>query len=179
MRQITHKDAVKGKIISLLRSTKRAGIENVISWLQESDYFIAPASKKHNNFPGGLAEHSLNVYQVASDLMKIKAMSGQIDFGPSSVIISALLHDVCKVNLGPSEKLGGYHGQKSLDTLLDLGLQLTEPERLAIRYHMGPGFEFQVSGIQGASKAFESYKVSPLIGIIQYSDSNATVFLEK
>ena len=54
---------MKTKIIDLLRSTNREGIENVITWLSdESDFFEAPASTAfHGNYSGGLAEHSLNV----------------------------------------------------------------------------------------------------------------------
>ena len=35
---------MKQQFIQLLRSTNRQGIENVINWLEESDFFTAPAS---------------------------------------------------------------------------------------------------------------------------------------
>ena len=47
---------------TLLRSTKREGIEDLIDWLDKSDFKFAPASTKyHNAKRGGLLEHSLNV----------------------------------------------------------------------------------------------------------------------
>ena len=63
---------MKAKIIELLKATERERIDKVIDYLEnKSDYFIAPASTAfHGNYAGGLAEHSLNVYNVA---MKVKA----------------------------------------------------------------------------------------------------------
>ena len=63
---------MKNRIIELLKSTDRERIDKVIDYLElKSDYFIAPASTAfHGNYPGGLAEHSLNVYNVA---IRVKA----------------------------------------------------------------------------------------------------------
>lgn len=56
---------VKERIINLLNSTERKGIDRVIKYMDETDFFVAPASTKyHGNYDGGLAEHSLNVYQL-------------------------------------------------------------------------------------------------------------------
>jgi len=53
----------KERFIELLRSTKREGIEDLISWLEGTDFYKAPASTRfHGNYAGGLLEHSLNVY---------------------------------------------------------------------------------------------------------------------
>ena len=47
----------------LLLSTKRPGIKQLIDWLDNSDFKVAPASSKyHSCYQGGLLEHSLNVY---------------------------------------------------------------------------------------------------------------------
>ena len=46
---------MKQQFIQLLRSTNRQGIENVINWLEESDFFTAPASTMfHGNYAGGM-----------------------------------------------------------------------------------------------------------------------------
>ena len=50
---------MKDKIINELKKIKRNGIDNLIEWLEKSDFFIAPASTRfHSNKKGGLAEHS-------------------------------------------------------------------------------------------------------------------------
>ena len=41
----------------------RDGLEDLLSWLQKSDFFTAPASTKyHGAYEGGLCEHSMDVY---------------------------------------------------------------------------------------------------------------------
>lgn len=48
-----------------LLTVNREGINKVIEWLQTKDFYTAPASAKHHgNYPGGLVEHSMNVYRV-------------------------------------------------------------------------------------------------------------------
>ena len=48
----------KQEIISLLRSTQREGIENVIKYLFKSNFFIIDSSRdRHHNWHGGLAQH--------------------------------------------------------------------------------------------------------------------------
>ncbi len=81
---------------SLLRSTNRDGIETLISWLDESDFKIAPASTQyHNCFKGGLLAHSLQVYYCMEDF---KHFIDFFEIPEDSVIIVSLLHDIYKVN---------------------------------------------------------------------------------
>ena len=55
----------KEKYLDLLRSTEREGIEDLIEWLETTDFFEAPASTKgHGSFIGGLLLHSINVYTL-------------------------------------------------------------------------------------------------------------------
>ena len=100
---------MKNRIIELLRATERDRVDRVIDYLvNKSDYFTAPASTAfHGNYSGGLAEHSLNVYNVA---MRVKA--AMVDMKPEladripdeSIAIVALLHDLCKTNVYKVER---------------------------------------------------------------------------
>jgi hypothetical protein len=144
----------KEQIISLLKSTNRPGIEKVIEYLNNSDFFKAPASTKyHNSFEGGLAEHSFNVYAVLKD--KVSSLFPE-RLSKDTVILTALLHDLCKINfyvkgfrnvkengvwvqkevweVKDQEPMG--HGEKSL-WLLSKMIELTDQEAYMIRYHMG------------------------------------------
>ena len=57
----------KERIIDLLKSTNRPGIDKVIEYISTTDFFTAPASTKfHSSFEGGLAKHSLWVYLLLS-----------------------------------------------------------------------------------------------------------------
>ena len=47
---------MKEKFLELLRTVKRDGIEDLINFLEKSDFFKAPASTRfHGNYEGGLA----------------------------------------------------------------------------------------------------------------------------
>lgn len=84
-------NANKAEIIALLRSTKRKGIENVINYLENESYFFTAkgsAGDSHHAWRGGLAQHSLGVYR------KAKALGASLP--ADSLIIAALLHDICK-----------------------------------------------------------------------------------
>lgn len=83
------------EIRNLLRSTNRPGIENLINFLQKNAFFVAPASINHHlNYTGGLAEHSLNVYKQFKRLRN----EYKLDIPEENMIISGILHDVCKID---------------------------------------------------------------------------------
>ena len=85
-------DTVRNEIVSLLNKVNRDGIERLIEFLDKTDFYTAPASTRfHNNFEGGLAEHSLNVYKELKNLT-------QGEWSEETLIIVGILHDICKVN---------------------------------------------------------------------------------
>lgn len=107
----------KEKFIELLRSTDREGIESLITFLENSDFFTAPASTVfHNSFDGGLCEHCLNVYNNMLALKKQYADKRMNDMQLDSIIIVALLHDLSKTNFYEksiqNKKLYGPNGSK-------------------------------------------------------------------
>ena len=92
--------AMKEEFISLIESIDRKGMdkEALISKLNSSDFFNAPASTRyHNSVRGGLLDHSLNVYYNLKSLVERKGLSGQI--GADSIKIVGLLSDISKMNL--------------------------------------------------------------------------------
>ena len=106
---------------NLLLSTKRGGIENLIEFIRKSDFYKAPASTRfHSCHEGGLLEHTLNVYKclknkenntIWKDIFK--------DIPEESLIISALLHDLCKTHFyvvdyrNKKNNNGGICGRKT------------------------------------------------------------------
>lgn len=146
-------EIIKTNILGKLLLTLRQGIGTVIEYLKGSDFFTAPASTKfHGNTEGGLAKHSWEVYQR---LAKMKADDKRIGIPDESIVLCALLHDVCKIDLYKANILKSGkvstkipykaydlfpmgHGEKSVAILLDLGLRLSQNEQLMIRWHMGP-----------------------------------------
>lgn len=103
---------------SLLRSTKRDGIESLIAFIRKSDFYTAPASiRYHSCHEGGLLEHSLNVYDRFVEKFKDDLWAEKANIDESSKIIIALLHDLCKCYFYGSElknkKIYSDFGKKS------------------------------------------------------------------
>lgn len=143
-------------IISLLQSTNRPGIEDLIQWLVDEGFFEAPASPSkqfHNCYVGGLADHSLIVYEklvahVAKYKPNIKSGFGQMQcgFDDQALIIAGLLHDVCKVGAyvrtkaddGWTNNRNKEKGHAALSIKrIKKHIQLTKIERMMIKFHMG------------------------------------------
>lgn len=172
---------------------KRDGIEALLSWLEASDFFTAPASTKfHLSEEGGLCAHSINVYERLVRLCE--AEWGEDGFNRESVAIIGLFHDLCKTNIYKVEmrnvkengewvqkpyftvddSLPYGHGEKSVYMLSGF-MKLTREEAMAINWHMG-GFDLRVqAGSYDYSKAYNKY---PLALMVHLADMQAT-FLDE
>lgn len=92
----------KERFLSICENIKRDGIENLIKWLEKSDFFTAPASRMyHGDYEGGLVEHSLNVY---NELKRLLLVYPEINADEETIAIISLFHDLCKVNFYGTEK---------------------------------------------------------------------------
>lgn len=177
----------------LLRSTGRAGIEDLITYLHTTDWYEAPASSRyHGAYAGGLVDHSLAVYDELKRLQSAyQSDTPVIDDG--TVTIVALLHDLCKVNTyksviksrktesGSWEKYQGYdhdeqfkfggHGSKSV-FLAARYIKLTDAEATAINCHMGT---WEQGRQTDTSNAYNNY---PIAWLLHVADEAAT-FIKK
>lgn len=174
-------------------SITRDGSGSLLEWLQESDFFIAPASTVfHGNYEGGLLEHSLNVYDALKERLKHDRFS---DYSEETVAVVALLHDLCKVNFYKKgtrnvkvdgawttkevyeidEKFPcGDHADKSIIILQNF-IKLDPEEILAIRGHMG-GFDNAVKG--GGRFLSGIFERSRLAVHLHLADMEATYLME-
>ena len=193
----------KEEYVQLLQSTGREGIEPVLSYLDKAGFFSAPASaKRHLNYEGGLMEHSMNVCRVALALREqMVALKPELaeKLSEESIIISELLHDVCKTTLyrkvqkyrkdeyGRWETYDAYesdssrfpvgHGEKSVIMLLQLGLKLKKEEIVAIRWHMG-AWDLSFQSFEQKTNISEANDRFPLASLLQAADSLSTHLLE-
>ena len=184
---------MKEEFIKLLRSTLRTGIEDVIHFLEKSDFFQAPASTRfHGCYECGLLEHSMKVYEIFKD--KVEKAIIDINTPKESLIIMALLHDICKANYykvdyrnaknqqtGEWEKVPYYtvddtipygHGEKSVMMLTEY-IKLTNEEKYAIRWYMGftePKENYQYLGL--------AYKKYPIALLLHEADLEASYFFD-
>ena len=138
----------KLNVLDSLGMVRRQGIDELIDYLEKSDYFKAPASTRfHNVFEGGLCQHSINVTrEFSKENSKWKNPLPQ-----DSVIISGLLHDLCKVEMY-KETSRGYekvkefpkgHGKLSV-ARIEEHIKLSQPEKDVILFHMGLFSAYQI-----------------------------------
>ena len=183
---------MKEEFKKLLSSINREGIENLIAFIDKTDFYTAPASTRfHGSYEGGLLEHSLKVYEI----LKHKVEHSVIDIAVSddSLKIIALLHDICKANYykvdyrnaknaeGVWEKVPYYtvddtipygHGEKSVMMLTEY-IKLIGEEKYCIRWHMGFTEPKELYNTIGA--AFKKY---PLALLLHEADLEATYFYD-
>ena len=179
---------MKEQFIELLKSTNREGIENLLAFLEKTDFYAAPASTKyHGAYKGGLLEHSMKVYEI----LKEKIKNEKLDVKEDTIIISTLLHDICKLNFykvdyrnaknekGEWEKVPYYtiddtipygHGEKSVMMISEY-IKLTNEEKYAIRWHMGFTEPKELYGTIG-----QAYKKYPLALLLFEADLESTYF---
>ena len=183
---------MKEEFLGLLKSVNREGMDDVINFLEKSDFFKAPASTRfHGNFEGGLLEHSMKVYEIL--VQKVNTSVIPIETPPESLVVMALLHDICKANyykvdyrnaknsLGEWEKVPYYtvedtipygHGEKSVMMLTEY-IKLTNEEKYAIRWHMGfsePKENYAPLGL--------AYKKYPIALLLNEADLEASYFFD-
>lgn len=189
--------SIKEKFIEIYNSNiKREGADKLLNYLMESDFFEAPASARfHSSYEGGLAEHSIKVYECLKaylERQRVKEVYG-IEYSDETIAITALLHDLCKIGCyhksfrnvkdetGKWQQVPTYnfddplpygHGEKSVYIISGF-MKLKREEAFAIRYHMGFSNTDDKSSV---GKAFEQY---PLAFAVSIADMEATYFLEK
>ena len=180
----------KERFLSLCKQVDRQGIDELLQWLEDNQFFNGPASTRfHGSYAGGLLEHSLNVY---SELKRLLSIYPEISVSEESVIITSLFHDLCKVNLYAVEKRNrkneagqwesydaysikeklcyGGHGSKSVFIIQNF-MNLTPEEAVSINCHMASW-----DGNKDVGNAFEQF---PLAWLVHVADEAATFIVEK
>jgi len=186
---------IKNRTEELLLSTGRQGIADLLVEMDGMGFYTAPCSTQHHlACPGGLAEHSLNVYGLMDKLSGI--LYPEVD--KSSVILCALLHDLGKAGqfgkpnyiinmlkgrgknaepyqsptkpyIGNPELLYIDHEVRSIQ-IVGRHINLTEDENWAILMHNGMygNFKYQIQG-----------KETPLYLLLHMADMWASRVTEK
>lgn len=194
-----------------LGKVQRPGMDKLLGYIRHSDFYTAPASTKyHLACEGGLLQHSLNVLDALKSILTMSMdmaettapchyelrISGKTadSIPQDSVIITALLHDICKTHFyttstrnaknektGKWEKVPFYtiddkmplgHGSKST-MIVKQYIDLTSPEMYAIWHHMGFNGDYENNAAVGA--AFEKY---PLALALHAADMIASRIME-
>lgn len=174
------------KVYSII---ERPGAADLLQWMGANGFFEAPASKRHHGAkPGGLAEHSVNVFRRLLWLNteeEKRQQSPQYDL--ETVAICGLLHDLCKIDAYKKVDFEGIteyqltrnfpagHGEKSVILILQF-MHLTQEEILAIRWHMGQYDFYARGGGFDLDNAFHQCKLAVMLHL---ADMMATHFDER
>lgn len=179
----------KERFLQLCSQVKRDGMDGLLSWLEKSDFFTAPASSRfHGAYEGGLLQHSLNVYD---EFKRLIAVYPEVKCDEESIVICTLFHDLCKVGMYTTEKRNrknadgqwetydaykieekfcfGGHGSKSVYMLMRF-IDLKPVEAVAINCHMSCW-----DGNKDVGKAYEQY---PFAFLLHCADEAATYIRE-
>ncbi len=188
----------RATFLKLLRLVERPGIEELIAYLENTDFFKAPASTFHHlGCEGGLVQHLLNVCKC----LNIKVKQFNLDIPKESVIITSLLHDFAKINqytvakkVFKNDGLDKYADNKWYDymtysytnensiplphetksiVMIQRFINLTDDEIVAIQYHHGAFNEgWKTNGLN------DGFKNCKLAVLLHLSDMEATHLLE-
>lgn len=183
------------KIKDVLLGTGRVGVEHLIKHMENEGFFTAPCSGAyHLCEEGGLAEHSVNVYEAAIALGALYCpQTEQLSDFMDSIAIAAVLHDLGKMGdhhkpnyipnvlkSGELSKAKPYETNKELNyeeheirsvIIAERYIELTEDEETAILHH---------NGLWGKlDSSFSSYYDKHLLAfIIHTADLYCSRFLE-
>ena len=62
---------MKEEFKKLLLSVNREGMDNLLEFIDATDFYTAPASTRfHGCYEGGLLEHSMKVYEILKEKVK-------------------------------------------------------------------------------------------------------------
>ncbi len=175
----------------------RAGAPAVWAYICQTDFKTAPASTKfHLCYKGGLAEHTINVLRY---IRQIQSLLHVPDVDDESITLTALLHDVCKVNYYEEgeewdkehkEKYNQWikkkvwkvhdqiplgHGEKSVMMVAPF-ISLTVGEMAAIRWHMhwsDPGVHFFYPSGAPMKESMDRF---PLLKLLILGDQAAELY---
>ena len=184
------------------RYIRREGSDELLSFLERSDFFEAPASSRfHLASAGGLCIHSLNVYYRLCEQMEANE-NWRVCFGDKptddeaaleTLAIVALLHDLCKVNFyvpttrnvknketGRWEAVPSYEINEKFPMghgekscyIVQNYIKLTPAESLAIRWHMGSFDSAIKGGDRSLNRAWEKYPLGVFLHVADLLASN-------
>lgn len=179
------------EFIALCKKINREGMDELMEWLDSSDFYTAPASTRfHGSYRGGLLQHSLNVYH---EFVRVLKAYPEVKAPEESVIVCSLFHDLCKVNFYGTEKRNrknadgkwesydaynvdekfpfGGHGSKSVYIVQNF-IKLVPYEAVAINCHMSA---FNAANVSEIGKAFEK---CPFAWLLSVADQAATYIKE-
>lgn len=187
---------LKEQFLAIARNDiTRPGIENLLNYLVQTDFFDAPASTKyHGCYAGGLVQHSIDVYNALHDELAFIYGENYLQmYSYETIAIVSLFHDLCKIDRyvagtrnvkDPVTKqwheeptyfynencLEMGHGAASVFTVQKF-IELEDFEAQAIFWHMGA---YDISNYMSLNGLGSAYERNTLAFALHRADMMAT-----
>ena len=171
---------LKEQFLSIVRNDiHRQGIEELVAFLEDSDFFEAPASTRfHGCYEGGLVQHCIDVYNSLHDeLAFIFGDNYLAVYSEETIAIVSLFHDLCKIGkykpgtrnvkdpvtkqwheepayFYNEDNIELGHGPASMYAVMRF-IELNHVEAQAILWHMGAYDISNYMSLNGLSSTFE------------------------
>ena len=177
----------------------RQGIDNLLKYLEESDFFVAPASTKyHGCYEGGLVQHCIDVYNALHDeLAFIYGDNYLAVYSEETIAIVSLFHDLCKIGryvagtrnvkdpvtkqwheeptyFYNDQAMEMGHGAASVYTVQKF-IDLNDFEAQAIFWHMGA---YDISNYMSLNGLGSAYEKNTLAFALHRADMMATYVID-
>ena len=191
---------LKEQFLAIVRNDiRRDGIDRLVKYLEETDFFEAPASTKyHGSYQGGLVQHCLDVYNALHDELAFIYGDNYLSmYSEESIAIVSLFHDLCKIGkyvagtrnvkdpvtkqwheeptyFYNKEALEMGHGPDSLYTALKF-IRLNDFEAQAILWHMGA---YDLSNYMNLNGLGSVYETNTLAFALHRADMMATYVVD-
>lgn len=192
--------ALKEQFLAIVRNDiHREGIDKLVKYLEESDFFEAPASTRyHGSYEGGLVQHCIDVYNALHDeLAFIYGDNYLAMYSEESIAIVSLFHDLCKIGryvpgtkrekdpvtqqwydkpafFYNKEAFEMGHGAASVYTIQKF-IQLEDFEAQAIFWHMGA---YDISNYMNLDGLGSAYEKNTLSFALHRADMMATYIID-
>lgn len=157
----------KEQFIEMAKGITRPGIDQMMAWLETTDFYTAPASTRfHGAEEGGLCAHSITV-ALFHDLCKISTYT--VSTRNVKDDTTGQWTKVPFYKFEPKDSVGcDSHGSLSCYRIMATGMQLSMEEFAAVNNHMG------VSNAANANTVWTCYEMHPLSWLLHVADEAAT-----
>jgi hypothetical protein len=150
-------DELKEKMCKVMDALTRNGSNSLKHYMLETDFFTAPSSTMfHSAYPGGLAAHTWNVYQ----LLRAKVVEYGLSITLDSIVIAAFCHDLCKINYYEEDRDNATDAQiKYLRDLAKKEYFTMNPEHLT-KGHVSNLIGYYIALKEGKTVTRPEYKIT-------------------
>lgn len=151
----------KEQFIEMAKGITRPGIDQMMAWLETTDFYTAPASTRfHGAEEGGLCAHSITVAKRLLDTVSTRNVKDDTTGQWTKVPF---------YKFEPKDSVGcDSHGSLSCYRIMATGMQLSMEEFAAVNNHMG------VSNAANANTVWTCYEMHPLSWLLHVADEAAT-----